>query len=102
MPKFNFELPAPVESQVAFDKLKNFFNSENSFKKFDPKLSCTFDETAKKCLLNGSQFKAAITIKPISEKSNVHIEVEVPLALALFKGKIQDEIEKAFKKVLGA
>ena len=101
MPKFNFELPTPIESQTAFDKLKSFLSSENNFKKIDSKLTCTFDETAKKCLLNGSQFKASVLVKPVADKSNIQIEVEVPFALALFKGKIQEEIEKAFKKVLG-
>lgn len=101
MPKFNFEFPAPIDPQSAFDKLKSFLNSENNFKKFDPKLSCTFDETAKKCLLNGSQFKASILVQPAVDKSHIQIEVEVPLALTLFKGKIKEEIEKAFKKVLG-
>ncbi len=102
MPKFNFDLPAPLDSQMTFDKIKVFLNSDNNFKKFDPKIACTFDESSKKCQINGSQFKALLHILPSNDNSNIKIEVEVPLALALFKGKIQTEIEKAFKKVLGA
>ena len=101
MPKFDFEIPVPIESQKAFDTIKKFLNSDNSFKKFDPKISCTFDEVQKTCQLNGSQFKAQLKVKTESEdKSKVHIEVDLPFALSLFKGKIKDEIEKAFKKVL--
>jgi hypothetical protein len=101
MPKFDFEIPVPLESQNTFDKIKTFLNSENSFKKFDPKIACTFDEVQKSCQLNGSQFKALMKVKNDSaDKSKVHIEVDLPFALSLFKGKIKEEIEKAFKKVL--
>jgi Putative polyhydroxyalkanoic acid system protein (PHA_gran_rgn) len=101
MPKFDFEIPVPLESQNTFDKIKTFLNSENSFKKFDPNITCTFDEVQKSCQLSGSQFKAELKVKNESaDKSKVHIEVDLPFALSLFKGKIKDEIEKAFKKVL--
>ncbi len=101
MPKFDFEIPVPIESQKTFDKIKSFLGSDNSFKKFDPKMDCTFDEAQKTCQLNGSQFKANLKVKTESaDNSKVHIEVDLPFALSLFKGKIKDEIEKAFKKVL--
>ena len=106
MPKFDFEIPVPTDSQKAFDKIKIFLNSENNFKKFDPKMTCTFDEATKTCQLNGSQFKAALKVhndatQNETPKSKVHIEVDLPFALSLFKGKIKEEIEKNFKRVLG-
>ncbi len=101
MPKFDFEIPVPLESQKTFVKIKNFLDGDNSFKKFDSKLTCTFDEAGKNCHLKGGQFNAVLNVKSEStDKSKVHIEVELPFALSLFKGKIKDEIEKAFKKVL--
>lgn len=101
MPKINFDFPVPLESDVAFNKIKTFLNSENSFKKFDPKLACTFDEVNHSCTLNGSQFKASLNLKKEApSQSKVMIEVDLPLALSLFKNKIKEEIEKAFKKVL--
>jgi len=101
MPKFNFEIPAPLESKTAFDKIKVFLNSENSFKKMDSQITCTFDETQKSCHLNGSQFKAVLNVHSEShDKSKVFIEVEIPFSLSFFKGKIKDEIEKVFKKIL--
>ena len=101
MPKFSFDFPAQVPSDEAFVKIKNFLNSDNNFKKFDSKLSCTFDDPARKVQLNGGQFKASLAVIPNAANSQIKIEVEVPLALALFKGKIQEEIEKTFKKVIG-
>ena len=100
MPKFNFELPVPFDTEKAFSKIKGFLSGPNDFKKFDPNVSCTFDEAAKRADLTGSQFKANLTVKPAAANSKVEINVEVPLALALFKGKIQDAIEKNLKKIL--
>lgn len=101
MPKFKFELPAPIDSATAFTKIKNLLNGENDFKKFDPKISCTFDEPSKKCSVNGSQFNATLQVKESGPKSSqVAIEVDLPLALSLFKGKIQEALEKNLKKIL--
>lgn len=101
MPKFKFELPAPIDSANAFSKIKGFLSGDNSFKKFDPNLSCTFDEPSKTCAVKGGQFNAILQVQSNNTKSSqVAIEVEVPLALALFKGKIQEELEKSLKKIL--
>lgn len=100
MPKLNFDLPAPINADTAFSKIQAFLNSENNFKKLDPKLITSFDAASKSCQLNGSQFKANLQVKPQNDNCSVAIEVDIPFALALFKGKIKEEIEKAFKKVL--
>lgn len=100
MPKFNFELPVPLDSEKAFTKIKGFLSGQNDFKKFDPNVTCTFDEATKSAKLSGSQFKANLTVKPTAETCKVDITVEVPLTLALFKGKIQETIEKNLKKIL--
>lgn len=100
MPKLNFEMPAPLSADQAFTKIQTFLNSDNNFKKFDPKVTSTFDQSNKSCQINGSQFKADLKIKPLNDKCSVAIEVDIPFALTLFKGKIKEEIEKAFKKVL--
>jgi hypothetical protein len=101
MPKFKFELPAPSDSANTYSKIKNLLAGENDFKKFDPKVSCTFDESSQTCNIKGSQFKAHLQVKPNdSASSKVIIEVEVPLALSLFKGKIQEAIEKNLKRIL--
>lgn len=101
MPKFKFELPAPLDSATTYDRVKNLLNGENDFKKFDPKVSCTFDEASKTCNVKGSQFKANMQVLAKDPKSStVSIEVEVPLALSLFKGKIQEALEKNLKRIL--
>jgi len=101
MPKFDFEIPVSVDEKTAYEKIKNFLNGDNNFKKFDPKLACTFDDPQKHCHVKGSQFKANMGVKANAGKTKIHIEVDVPLALALFKGKIKEEIEKNMKRVFG-
>ncbi|MEK6628838.1 MAG: polyhydroxyalkanoic acid system family protein [Bdellovibrionota bacterium] len=101
MAKFKFEVPAPLDSATAYSKIKTLLKGENDFKKFDPNVSCTFDEAGQACKINGKQFKADLQVKTNNPKnSTVTIEVEVPFALSLFKGKIQDIIEKNLKRIL--
>lgn len=101
MPKFNFDLSTPLDSATTYSKIKNLLTSENDFKKFDPKVACTFDESSQTCNVKGSQFQAQLQVKAKdSASSTVSINVEVPFALALFKGKIQEVIEKNLKRIL--
>ena len=101
MPKLNFELPAPSDSASTFSKIKNFLSGENDFKKYDDKVSCTFDESSKKCQISGSQFKAELKVLPKDDKNSiVAIEVDIPFALSLFKGKIKEVLEKNLKRIL--
>lgn len=101
MPKLNFELPAPSDSATTYGKIKTFLTGENDFKKYDNKVSCTFDEPSKKCHIKGSQFKADLKVLDSKDKgSTVHIDVEIPFALSLFKGKIKEILEKNFKRIL--
>ena len=101
MSKFKFEVPAPLDSASAYSKIKKLLSGENDFKKFDPKVTCNFDEARKSILISGSQFTANLEVATKdAESCRVAIEVEVPLTLALFKGKIQETIEKNIKKIL--
>jgi hypothetical protein len=101
MAKLKFDLPAPLESAVVFTKIKKLLSGDNDFRKFDPKAVCTFDEASKKCVIKGSQFEALLQIQSKgSSASNINISVELPLAAMLFKGKIQEMLEKNLKKIL--
>lgn len=102
MPKINFELPVPVDASTAFGKIKKFLSSDNEFKKFDPKVKCSFDESDRSCCVKGSQFSATIAAQPAgkaSETSNIKVQIDIPFTLMLFKGKIQDLVEKNVKKI---
>ena len=102
MPKINFELPVSVDAETAYKKIKTFLSSDNDFKKFDPKVTCTFDEDEQACSIKGSQFTARITAVEKKSKTNVEVQIDIPFALVLFKGKIQEIVEKNIKKVFKA
>lgn len=102
MPKINFELPVAVDSATAYKKMKTFLSSDNDFKKFDPKVACTFDEGKQTCSIKGSQFTATIAAVEAKNKTKVEVQIDIPFALVLFKGKIQEIVEKNLKKVFKA
>jgi hypothetical protein len=101
MAKLKFDLPAPLDSAETYNRVKKFMSGDNDFKKFDPKVSFNFDDPSKKCKIKGSQFEAELCIQAKdAQNSQIAIEVEVPMALALFKGKIKEILEKNLKKIL--
>lgn len=94
-------MPAPLDSATTYSKIKTLLKGDNDFKKFDPHVSYTFDEPSQACNIKGKQFNADLSVKTNDAKnSTVTIEVEVPFALSLFKGKIQEAIEKNLKRIL--
>ena len=105
MAKLNFTIPSPLDQGATFEKIQKFLSKENDFKKFDPSVTCYFNSNDKACKIKGSQFTAELKVngdsteKP-SDKSNIEITVEVGMALALFKGKIKEILEKTVHKVL--
>jgi carbon monoxide dehydrogenase subunit G len=99
MPKINFEIPIPTDEKTAFTKIKKFLSAENDFKKFDPKVVCTFDEKNLTCRIKGSQFDAEINTMKEKDTTKVQVKIDIPLTLVLFKGKIKDIVEKNIKKV---
>ncbi len=101
MSKFKFELSAKHDSASVYSKVKTFLSGENDFRKFDPNVACTFDESNKTCDIKGSQFSATMQVIPNdSSTCQIVIEVELPIAFALFKGKIQETLEKNLSKLL--
>ena len=101
MAKLNFTIPSPLDQGATFDKIQKFLSKENDFKKFDPSVTCEFNADNKHCKIKGSQFTAELKVKDeFKDKANIEINVEVGMALALFKGKIKEILEKTVHKVL--
>ena len=99
--KLNFTIPSPLDQDETFEKIKNFLSADNDFKKFDSSVTCEFNPADKQCKINGSQFNAELKVKnDTKDKAKVEINVEVGMALALFKGKIQEVLEKTVNKLL--
>lgn len=101
MPKYKVEHQAPIDSANAFEKIKTLLNGENDFRKFDPSVTFSFNETKKICQIMGNQYKADLQIlEKDSHSSKINIEIELSITLSIFKGKILEVLEKNLKQIL--
>lgn len=101
MPKFTVEHQTASDTKDTFNKLKVFFTKTDEMKKFDPKVECSFNDSAQTCQLKGSQFKADVEVISQAQGSLINITVDLPLLLSPFKGKVQEGLQKMLKKHLG-
>ncbi|MCB0369580.1 MAG: polyhydroxyalkanoic acid system family protein [Bdellovibrionales bacterium] len=101
MPKFTVEHQTSSDTKDTYNKLKDFFTNSDEIKKIDPKVSCSFNDDNLTCKLNGSQFKADVQVSSNSSGSLVNVNVDLPLLLSPFKGKVQEGLQKMLKKHLG-
>jgi hypothetical protein len=100
MPKFTVEAQTSHAPQAAFTKLKTLLDKDADLRRFDSKYSCEFDEQKLTGLASGGQFKAALQVEPASGGSKVAITVDLPFALSLFKGKIQNILQEKLNAIL--
>ncbi len=101
MPKVKIENTFQKPVAVAFEKIKEFFNNDKDLKSFDSNMTCEFDEKNCTGRVNGKQFKANINVAAQSDsESRVVIEIDLPLLLSPFKGKIKDTVEKKLEKAM--
>lgn len=101
MPKFNVEHKTKKSSAEAFTQLKAFFAGENDIRRFDPKLTCTFDDGDKKLNVKGSQFSAQVNVVEQDPGAKLVINVEIPFLLTPLKGKIEETLKKSLSRLLG-
>lgn len=101
MPKFKIEHPTSLGLEDSYSKIRGFLDHDADLRKIDPKLSCTYDDAKKMIKATGSQFKAEISVAAKGSGSLVAVEVDLPLLLSPFKGKVQEMLVKKLSKALG-
>ncbi|RME14588.1 MAG: hypothetical protein D6797_08450 [Bdellovibrio sp.] len=101
MPKITIEHDSTLEPREAFKKVSEFLNTDKDLKKMDPQYSCQFDESQLSGTAKGKMFSADLKIKERPQGgSQVAINIQIPLALAMMKGIIQSTLQKKISKVL--
>lgn len=101
MPKFTLEHQSSSPQPEAFSTLKNFLKEDTEFRRFDPKMELSFDESQNRLFIKSSQFKAEIHVKDLtSQGSHITVIVDLPLLLAPFKSKVQETLQRKLKKYL--
>jgi hypothetical protein len=101
MPKISFEHTSQLAPQDAFEKIKNFFESETELKKYDATLKCQFNESQRSGQAKGSQFSADMKVQDKGAGCVVTLNIDLPFLLSPFKGKIQESVQRKLKKYLG-
>lgn len=101
MPKFTIDHQSSHNAEEAYKKIKEFLANDQDIRRFDPKLQCTFDDSAKCAAMKGSQFKADMAVSNAGSGSKVSVTVDLPLMLTPFKGKVQETLQKKLAKYLG-
>jgi len=98
MPKIDLKHESKLPPNEAMAKIKSFFESDKDLQKIDSNIKTDFkDQTGK---VSGSQFTAQIQTKAKDSGSEIQVTVEIPLLLSMFKGKIQEMVDKKLKKYL--
>jgi putative polyhydroxyalkanoic acid system protein len=99
MPKFTIEHSSSHSAKDAFDKIKSFTNDEE-LRRFDSKMQCQFNDGAMNGSIQGSQFKADLSVLVQGTGSKIQIVVDLPMLLTPFKGKVQETLQKKLSKYL--
>lgn len=100
MPKFTIEHTSSHSAKEAFDKIKTFLGNDEDIRRFDSKLQCEFNDGAMNGFIKGSQFKADVAVLAQGTGSKIQIQVDLPMLLTPFKGKVQETLQKKLSKYL--
>lgn len=100
MPKVTVNHQTEVPADEAFERIKNFFETDQDIRKIDPNIRITFTDTSKTGKVTASQFSGEFSVKPGSGGSTVSVLIDLPFLLTPFKGKVQETLEKKLKKYL--
>lgn len=100
MPKLNFSLPNPLGKDDAMRRLQHFTDAVK--RKYGDQVS-DLSETWHDSHVDFGFKTFGMGVKGAIEVSdeNVQVAVDLPLAAAMFKGKIENEIRNSIQTVLG-
>lgn len=103
MATLKIEKDASLDPAAAFQKVKEFIQNDPTLRGLDSHYTCQFDEALKTCVAKGGQFEARLSVSPLpGPGSRVTVEVQIPFALMLMKGKITEMVSRKLEKTLAA
>lgn len=101
MPKLSVSHKTEKDPKTVFDKVTSLLENDPGLKKLDSSYSCKFDASTLSGTASGKMFKANMKIQPQGNGSEVTIDVELPLTLALAKGMVQKTLQGKLNDILG-
>lgn len=101
MPKFTIEHTSQHDAETAYSKIKDFLSKDQDLRRFDPKLTCEFNDATQSCIMKSSQFSVEMKVLPQSDASKVKVDVDLAFILTPFKSKVQETLQRKLAKHLG-
>ena len=100
MPKVNIDIDSKYAPQETFAKIKKFFEEPGELKKYDPDISCDFNDPQMSGVAKGSKFSADMKVQPKGDTAAVNIVLDLPFLLSPFKGQIKSTVERKLGAIL--
>ena len=100
MTKVNIEVDSKYDQPQTYEKVKGLFGPDSEVSRFDPSVTCDFDENSHSCKAKGSKFSATVNVEPKGDTSSVLVVVDLPMLLGAFKGQVKSAVEKKLNSLL--
>ncbi|MGE3974467.1 MAG: hypothetical protein AB7F59_08080 [Bdellovibrionales bacterium] len=100
MPKVVIERSSELAPKDLFEKIKNMLSDDKDLRKLDPNYKCQFDEGSMTGQAKGGKFDAKMSIKSVSGKTSVSLEVQLPLLLTPFKGFVEKTLGQKLDSIV--
>ena len=100
MPKVTIQKKTQLTANEAFQKVKSLLESDEDLKKLDAAYKTTFDEKTLTGEAVGKMFKAHMAVTGAGAGAEIEIIVDLPLALVLIKGVVENTLNKKLAKLV--
>jgi hypothetical protein len=101
MPNINVEKETSKSPSEAYQVVKEFLSDDAGLRGIDPQYTCSFNDEAKTGKIDGLRFSAEVTVVEAGSGSKVSIDVELPIMLTPFAGKVRSMIERKLERLEG-
>lgn len=98
MPKVKVSREISGKREEVFLAVKKYLEARDTLKK----LGAEVDWDVKSCaaMIDGGNFKGAITVEEKKGRAHVEISIDLPLLLTPLKGKVEEELTKHLGRVV--
>lgn len=97
MAKVNVEQAIKGEPKKVFKAVKEYLEGRDTLKKLGAKIR--WEEKTCSGEIEGGAFSGSVTVKADGKSSLVAIQIELPLLMSAFKGKVKEELEKHLSRI---
>ena len=99
MAKVKVEKQIDLNPTETYSKVKNYLSNDKMIQQIDSSFSYQFDDQNRTGKGKGKQFQAHVTVQEKGQGSLLLVEIDLPLVFAMFKGKVQEQIERKIAKL---